>query len=168
MKRRLRSTLAARNQLRMRVLAGAQRLGRLVDDMLCLARLGQQPGQCREPVDVTALVADCAERVRITDPGRRWQVDVADGLEITGDEELLRQAVDNLCANVLVHTPDNATGKIAATASDGRVRIIIIIIIIIVSDDGPGVAVDKLTVPVEQSAPHVKRPRRYTASPTTA
>jgi two-component system, OmpR family, sensor kinase len=114
-----------------------QRMGRLVDDMLRLARLGQHPGQCRELVDLTALVADCAQRVRITDPGRRWQVDIADGLEITADEELLRRAVDNLCANVLVHTPRDTAGTIAATASDGQVRIV-------VSDDGPGVAADKL------------------------
>jgi two-component system, OmpR family, sensor kinase len=114
-----------------------QRMGRLVDDMLQLARLGQHPGQCRELVDLTALVADCAERARITDPSRRWQVDVADGLEVTGDEEQLRRAVDNLCANVLVHTPDHTVGTIAATASDGQVRIK-------VSDDGPGVAADRL------------------------
>jgi two-component system OmpR family sensor kinase len=114
-----------------------QRMGRLVDDMLRLARLGQQPGRCREPVDLTALVLACAERARITDPGRRWQVDVADGLEIAGDEELLRRAVDNLCANILVHTPQHAVGRVTATVSDGQVSIE-------VSDEGPGVAADKL------------------------
>jgi two-component system OmpR family sensor kinase len=114
-----------------------QRMGRLVDDMLRLARLGQHPGQGREPVDLTALLADCAERVRITDPSRRWQVDVAGGLEITGDEELLRRAVDNLCANVLVHTPRETVGTISATVGDGQVRIE-------VSDDGLGVAADSL------------------------
>src|SRR3984885_11138810 len=99
-----------------------QRMARLVDDMLGLARLGRQPGRCRDLVDLTALMADCAERARITDPSRRWQVDAADGLEITGDEELLRRAVDNLCANVVVHTPHDAVGTIAATARDGQVR----------------------------------------------
>jgi two-component system OmpR family sensor kinase len=114
-----------------------QRMGRLVDDMLRLARLGQRPGQYREPVNLTALVTDCAERARITDPGRRWHVEVAAGLQMTGDEELLRRAVDNLCANVLVHTPPDTAGTITATAGNGQVRIT-------VSDDGPGVAADKL------------------------
>jgi two-component system, OmpR family, sensor kinase len=114
-----------------------QRMGRLVDDMLRLARLGQCPVQCREPVDLTALVAECAERARITDPSRSWQVNVADGLEVTGDEEQLRRAVDNLWANVLVHTPHDTVGTIAATGGDGQVRIK-------VSDDGPGVAADRL------------------------
>jgi signal transduction histidine kinase len=115
-----------------------QRMGRLVDDMLRLARLGQHPGQGRELVDLTALVTGCADRVRTTDPGRRWQVDVAVGLEMTGDEELLRRAVDNLCANVLVHTPRDTAAIIAATAGDGQVRIE-------VSDDGPGVAAGRLS-----------------------
>jgi two-component system, OmpR family, sensor kinase len=114
-----------------------QRMGRLVDDMLQLARLGQHPGQGREPVDLTVLVTDCAERVRVTDRSRRWQVDVAGGLRVTGDEEQLRRAVDNLCANVAVHTHRDATGVIAASASDGQVRIE-------VSDDGPGVTAGQL------------------------
>ena len=38
-------------------------MGQLVDDMLRLARLGQHPGQSSEPVDVTALVSACAERL---------------------------------------------------------------------------------------------------------
>jgi len=114
-----------------------QRMGRLVDDMLRLARLGQHPGQGRELVDLTALVADCAQRARVTAPSRRWQVHLADGLKITGDEELLRRAVDNLCANVLVHTPPDTAGTIAATAGHGQVRIEVI-------DNGPGVAADKL------------------------
>jgi two-component system, OmpR family, sensor kinase len=114
-----------------------QRMGRLVDDMLRLARLGQHPGQYREPVDLTELVADCAERARITDPGRRWHVEVAAGLEMTGDEELLRRAVDNLCANILVHTPPDTAGTITATAGNGQARIT-------VSDNGPGVTADNL------------------------
>jgi two-component system, OmpR family, sensor kinase len=120
-----------------RMAVETQRMGHLVDDMLRLARLGQHPGQRRELVDLTALVTDCAERALITDPSRRWQADIADGLEMTGDEDLLRRAVDGLCVNVLVHTPHDTTGTIAATASDGQVRIE-------VSDDGPGVAAERL------------------------
>ena len=86
---------------------------RLVDDMLRLARLGQRPGQSAEPVDMTAVVAGCAERVRIADPARTWRVRIADDLATVGDEELLRRAVDNLLMNVLVHTPADAAGAIS-------------------------------------------------------
>jgi two-component system, OmpR family, sensor kinase len=120
-----------------RIVLEARRMGRLVDDMLRLARLGQRPAQSAEPVDLTALVARCAERVRIADPARTWQVRIADGLATVGDEELLRRAIDNLLMNVLVHTPGDAQGTITADEAGGRVSIE-------VSDDGPGVPPGKL------------------------
>jgi len=120
-----------------RIVLETRRMGRLVDDMLRLARLGQHPGQSSEPVDMTAVVAGCAERARIADPARTWHVRIAEGLATVGDEELLRRAVDNLLMNVLVHTPADAAGTISADESGGQV-------IIEVSDDGPGVPPDHL------------------------
>jgi len=120
-----------------RIVLETRRMGRLVDDMLRLARLGQHPGRSAEPVDVTGVVAGCAERVLVADPGRSWRVLVAAGLSTVGDEELLRRAVDNLLMNVLVHTPPGTAGVITAAAGDGQVMID-------VCDDGPGVPPDKL------------------------
>jgi len=120
-----------------RIVLETRRMGRLVDDMLRLARLGQRPGRSREPVDVTAVVAGCAERARIADPERTWRVWVDRGLGTVGDEELLRRAVDNLLMNVLVHTPASTVGTITASAAGGRLAIE-------VSDDGPGVPPGKL------------------------
>jgi two-component system OmpR family sensor kinase len=120
-----------------RIALETRRMGRLVDDMLRLARLGQHPGQSQEPVNLTTTVTGCAERVRIADPARTWRVRIADSLATVGDEELLRRAVDNLLMNVLVHTPGDTVGTITASAIGGRVTIE-------VSDDGPGVPPDKL------------------------
>jgi len=120
-----------------RIVLETRRMGRLVDDMLRLARLGQHPGRSCEPVDVTAVVTGCAERARIADPERTWRIRVAGGMAVLGDEELLRRAVDNLLMNVLVHTPAGTVGTIAATTTGDRVAIE-------VSDDGPGVPPDKL------------------------
>jgi two-component system, OmpR family, sensor kinase len=120
-----------------RIVLETRRMGRLVDDMLRLARLGQHPGQSCEPVDMTAVVAGCAERARVADPARTWHVRIAGGLDTVGDEELLRRAVDNLLMNVLVHTPADTAGAISAYETGGQV-------IIDVSDDGPGVPPDQL------------------------
>jgi two-component system OmpR family sensor kinase len=115
-----------------RIAHEAQRMSALVDDMLRLARLDQQPGQQVEPVDVTALVTECAERATITDPARTWHTDIAPDLAATGDEELLRRAIDNLLANVRAHTPRHTTATLTATQCNGSITIE-------VSDDGPGV-----------------------------
>jgi two-component system OmpR family sensor kinase len=120
-----------------RIVLETRRMGRLVDDMLRLARLGQHPGRSAEPVDVTGVVAGCAERVRVADHGRAWRVRVAAGLATVGDEELLRRALDNLLMNVLVHTPRGTTGAIIAGEAGGQ-------IMIEVRDDGPGVPPEKL------------------------
>jgi len=115
-----------------RIAHEAKRMSALVDDMLRLARLDQQPGQQAEPVDVTALVTECAERAAITDPARTWRTDVAPDLTTTGDEELLRRAIDNLLANVRAHTPCHSTATLTATRCNGSITVE-------VSDDGPGV-----------------------------
>ena len=120
-----------------RIALETRRMGRLVDDMLRLARLGQHPVQSREPVDLTGVVTGCAERARIADPARTWRMRITDGLTAVGDEELLRRAVDNLLVNVLVHTPAATVGTITASAANDCVTIE-------VSDDGPGVAPDQL------------------------
>ena len=120
-----------------RIVAETRRMGRLVDDMLRLARLGQHPGQSQEPVDLTDVANGCADRARVADPARTWQVQIADGLATIGDEELLRRAIDNLVMNVLVHTPGETVGTISASEAGGRITIE-------VGDDGPGVPPDKL------------------------
>jgi two-component system, OmpR family, sensor kinase len=120
-----------------RIIHESQRMSKLVDDMLKLARLDQHPGQEREPVDLTALVSDCVQQARIADPRRTWQASIAADLVATGDSELLRRAISNLLSNVRTHTPDGTAATITAARSNGSV-------VVGVSDDGPGVPEDQL------------------------
>jgi two-component system, OmpR family, sensor kinase len=119
-----------------RITLEAKRMTGLVDDMLRLARLDQPgarpPGQRYDTVDLTAVVARCTDRARTADPLRTWHASICPGLVVTGDEELLGRAVDNLLANVTVHTPEGTAATITAAADADRV-------IVEVTDDGPGV-----------------------------
>ena len=120
-----------------RITLEAQRMGGLVDDMLRLARLDQQPGQRWEPIALSALATECVQRARTASPDRAWQCDITGGLEVIGDEELLRRAIDNILGNVAAHTPAGSTATLTATAQDGQVVLAVI-------DDGPGVPPDQL------------------------
>ncbi|HWG63384.1 MAG TPA: HAMP domain-containing sensor histidine kinase [Streptosporangiaceae bacterium] len=120
-----------------RITLEAERMSALADDMLRLARLDQHPQREQDPVEVTALVTECAARAGIDDPRRTWHVSIAPGLETTGDEELLRRAMDNLLANVSAHTPEGTVAAVTAAKRDGTVTVE-------VSDNGPGVPADRL------------------------
>jgi two-component system, OmpR family, sensor kinase len=121
-----------------RIMLEAERMSRLVDDMLRLARLDQHPERQRDPVDLTVLVHDCVERAEIADPARTWRAYVAAGLVTVGDREMLSRAVDNLLANVRAHTPEGTVATVTAS-QDGAGRVVVE-----VSDNGPGVPADRL------------------------
>ncbi|MBV9450841.1 MAG: HAMP domain-containing histidine kinase [Streptosporangiaceae bacterium] len=120
-----------------RIALEAQRMSRLVDDMLGLARLDQHPARQHEPVDLAEVIETSVEHARIADPTRTWRVDVVGDLTTTGDEELLRRAIDNLLANVRTHTPTATTATVTADVNPTE-------IMIEVADDGPGVPDDQL------------------------
>jgi two-component system, OmpR family, sensor kinase len=138
-----------------RIALEAQRMSRLVDDMLHLARLDQLASpDCmtgdHQPVDLRQLVDDAVQNARIDDPERVYLA-TADGdlsgsgqlvapeqLVACGDREMLRRALDNLLANVRTHTPPGTTaGVTVRSTGDG--------ITIEVRDDGPGVPGDDLS-----------------------
>ena len=81
----------------------SRRMGLLVDDLLLLARLDQGRPLERKPVDLGGVAREAVEAARTLDPGREIELDTNGPVEVNGDEERLRQVLDNLLANVRSH-----------------------------------------------------------------
>lgn len=113
----------------------AQRLGRLVDDMLVLAR-ADAGGYALRTVDLyfDELVAECRRAVEVLASERNVTIRSAGAIDIAvrGDEDLLRRLVLNILQNAVQHSPPGADVEVKLAGEPGRVRLRI-------SDHGPGV-----------------------------
>jgi two-component system OmpR family sensor kinase len=114
-----------------RVLAETDRMGRLVDELLTLARLDQQPELRFRNVDVSRLVRDAAEDLRVQQPERPIKVAADGSVLVHADESGLRQVLGNLVGNVRTHTPADVAVRLGVERENGVVRLC-------VADEGQG------------------------------
>lgn len=81
-----------------RIRAAAQRMGQLIDGLLALSRTSRQEMR-RETVNLSAMAQTIVGELRERDPNRLVEFRCQTGLEVTGDERLLRVALENLLDN---------------------------------------------------------------------
>jgi PAS domain S-box-containing protein len=81
-----------------RIRVNAQRMGRLIDDLLALARLSRAELK-REPVDLGRLARDAARALAQAEPDRDVVVTIAEDLRARGDARMLGIAITNLISN---------------------------------------------------------------------
>jgi two-component system OmpR family sensor kinase len=139
---------AARRRSLERLHAEALRLGRLVQDLLDLGRLGR--GQFTvSPADADAaeVLADAAEAVGQgagAERGVPVELRVPERLPARIDQGRLRQVLDNLLDNaVRSNPPDHSVLVAARTLDDGRAEVV-------VADQGPGIAAEDLPLAFER------------------
>jgi two-component system phosphate regulon sensor histidine kinase PhoR len=88
----------------------AQRMQRLIEDMLTLSRLESDDYPLkRERVDVKALVESVAEETRALSGGRHEVSVAVDGPDVMGSAEELRSAFANLASNAVRYSPGGGT-----------------------------------------------------------
>jgi signal transduction histidine kinase len=110
-------------------LADVERLSRLVDDLLVLARADEAPRRRFEPVDLAQVADDVVARYESsTVPVRRVG---AESVPLTGDVDALGRIASNLIDNAVRHAGSAVTVDVAV-ADDGMATLT-------VTDDGPGI-----------------------------
>ncbi len=122
-----------------RIEAEAARMGRLVEDLLLLARLDEQRPLDVEPVDLDQLARDAVLDTAAANPGHLVRMvppmPPADPPMVFGDEAGLRQVLANLLGNAVVHTPAGTMIQVSVTQAGTGVSLV-------VADNGPGMAAD--------------------------
>jgi signal transduction histidine kinase len=109
----------------------ARRMGRLVEDLLLLARFDVDRPLNRQPVDLASIAAEAVRRTRIVHPGRTITLDAPDPVVVYADDERIRQVIDNLISNAIQHTPDGSPVAVTVSSVPGNGQLT-------VSDSGPG------------------------------
>jgi PAS domain S-box-containing protein len=94
-----------------RVRSGAQRMGRLIDDLLKLARVSRAALN-HESIDLSSIALDIVNDLRTASPGREVDIKIAPGLVAVGDAHLIRIALENLLNNAWKYTGKRAAAHI--------------------------------------------------------
>jgi len=134
-------TQATRRGLATTARREAERLERLVGNLLSLARIeADMLVPNRQAVDIGELIELCTTRLQAPLHDIRIEVSIADGLPLVrADHALLEQVVTNLVENAARHTPPGAGIQIVAAARDDQLQIEIL-------DEGPGMTPAELPV----------------------
>ncbi|MGH2735394.1 MAG: sensor histidine kinase [Actinomycetota bacterium] len=111
-----------------------ERMSRLVDDLLALARL-DSPVDRREDVELAAVAREIDDEFSAMARAKSVEVttDVSEGLGVVGDREALKRAIANLVDNAIRYAPPGTRVGMGCGARDEWVWVS-------VTDRGPGIA----------------------------
>jgi len=112
----------------------SDRMARLVDDLLALARR-QEPTLEYEPVDLGVAVTEASDDFVVPAAARQIVLDraIAPGVVVMGDRDALKRAVANLLDNAVRLAPAGSRIRLATGSEGDRAWIA-------VADEGPGIS----------------------------
>ena len=110
----------------------AQRMAELIDDLINLSRVTRAEMRL-ERVNLTEMALSIARELKETQPDRKVEFRIADGIAASCDARLLKVALDNLLGNAWKYTGKHATARIefGVTGDNG-------VLAYFVRDDGAG------------------------------
>jgi two-component system, OmpR family, sensor kinase len=115
----------------------ANRLVRLVGDLLLLAQAEAGLGIRHEPVALDELVLEVVRELRPLADGVALLPEIAEQVEAQGDRDRLKQALLNVVVNALQYTPSGGSVRVALDRVDGQAELR-------VSDTGEGIPAEDL------------------------
>jgi two-component system, OmpR family, sensor kinase len=116
-----------------RVESETERMSRLVEDMLLLARLDSGPDLDLQPCDLSEIVINAVSDARAAGPDHAWQLTLPHYPVIAyADQHRLQQVMANLLANARTHTPPGT--RVHTEVSVGGADAVVT-----VTDNGPGI-----------------------------
>ena len=120
-----------------RLVGEADRLGRLINDLLDLSRLEDAPNAPEGPVEVTEIARRQAELVGpdAETKGMSLTSIIASSAWVRGDAQQLALLIRNLLDNAIRYTPEGGTVALQVGETNGEV-------VITVSDDGIGIPLE--------------------------
>lgn len=119
-----------RDRLEAAVARESERVGRLVDDLLGLARLEARPA--RTPTDLASITRPLVEEAHVSAPHATITLSVDDDTTVRGDPDALERVLRNLIDNALAAIQPAGRVEVQLRRLDGYVQAC-------VADDGPGV-----------------------------
>lgn len=118
---------------------GARRLGRVVDDLLLLAKVGDPDNPViARPVDLRTVVDDVVELTAVEAERRHLSVTVVTGTEqvlANGDPDELDRVVSNLVSNALKYTPEGGRITVSVARRGEEVELVC-------ADEGLGISAE--------------------------
>jgi K+-sensing histidine kinase KdpD len=101
-----------------RIRAGTQRMARLIDDLLGLARIGRAPLQI-STIDVSRIAGEIVAELRTRDPERVIATTIAPRLTARADARLVAIVLENLLGNAWKFTAKTSEAAIEVGAKAG-------------------------------------------------
>ena len=101
---------AGRNYLS-RVRVAAQRMAQLIDDLLVLSR-AMRFEMVRQDIDLSYEVREIIDQLLESDPSRKVELEIEDGIQANGDPTLVRIAIQNLVGNAWKYTSKKSKARI--------------------------------------------------------